>query len=90
MADHGRTAAARPSHADNTELRAPETSWPCGYCSACAFARIELLSARWDALLDNDAPAPERREVLAALLDRVLERNYINNLLAGIERELNS
>jgi hypothetical protein len=28
--------------------------------------------------------------VLVALRDRVLERNYINNLLAGIERELNS
>ena len=48
------------------------------------------LSARWDALLDSDAPAAERREVLAALHDRVLERNYINNLLAGIERELST
>ena len=29
----------------------------------------------------------ERRPVLEALRERVLERNYINNLLAGIERE---
>ena len=28
--------------------------------------------------------------VLEALRERVLERNYINNLLAGIERELNA
>jgi hypothetical protein len=28
--------------------------------------------------------------VLEALRDRILERNYIINLLAGIERELNS
>ena len=33
----------------------------------------------------NDA---ERRAVLDALRERMLERNYINNLLAGIEREL--
>ena len=32
----------------------------------------------------------ERRAVLDALRERMLERNYINNLLAGIERELNS
>ena len=30
----------------------------------------------------------ERRAVLDALRERMLERNYINNLLAGIEREL--
>ena len=30
----------------------------------------------------------ERRDVLEALRERLLERNYINNLLAGIEREL--
>ena len=30
----------------------------------------------------------ERRPVLEALRERVLERNYITNLLAGIEREL--
>ena len=52
--------------------------------------QVEALSARWDALLDCDASDEERHEVLAALHDRVLERNYINNLLAGIERELNS
>lgn len=51
---------------------------------------VIALSARWDGLLDRDDAAAERHEVLAALHDRVLERNYINNLLAGIERELNS
>ena len=30
----------------------------------------------------------ERQHILQALAERVLERNYINNLLAGIEREL--
>ena len=37
------------------------------------------LAARWDATND--------RRVLEALRDRVLERNYINNLLASIEQE---
>ena len=52
--------------------------------------QVTALSARWDALVDAGASQAERRAVLEALHARVLERNYINNLLAGIERELNS
>jgi len=51
-------------------------------------AQLQELSAHWDALLDAHAGIVERRPVLEALRERVLERNYINNLLAGIEREL--
>ena len=40
---------------------------------------LRELSARWDAQQD--------RGTLEALRDRMLERNYINNLLAGIDRE---
>jgi molecular chaperone HscB len=50
-------------------------------------AQLQELAARWDALAEG-GPADGRRAVLEALRDRVLERNYINNLLAGIEREL--
>ena len=59
------------------------------------------LSARWDSHLSTDArgalsgvegqdqaPAAEKRKTLDALRERLLERNYINNLLAGIETEL--
>jgi molecular chaperone HscB len=53
-------------------------------------AQLQELADRWDAVGDNDAVNGDRRAVLEALRDRVLERNYINNLLAGIERELNS
>ena len=49
---------------------------------------LEELSSRWDTLVDAKSVESERGEVLEALRDRVLERNYINNLLAGIEREL--
>jgi molecular chaperone HscB len=45
-------------------------------------AQLVELAARWDA---GGGP-----EVLKALRDQFLERNYIHNLLAGIERELNS
>jgi molecular chaperone HscB len=45
-------------------------------------ARLQDLAAQWDAGGGPDA--------LKALRDQFLERNYIHNLLAGIERELNS
>ena len=41
---------------------------------------------RWDQTA-ADAPAAERRATLNALRECVLERNYINNLIATIERE---
>ena len=52
-------------------------------------AQLQALADRWDSVADNDANG-DRRAVLEALRDRVLERNYINNLLAGIQRELSS
>jgi molecular chaperone HscB len=52
-------------------------------------AQLDDLAARWDRAVVGGSEA-DRREVLEALRDRFLERNYINNLLAGIERELNS
>jgi len=44
-------------------------------------AKLQELAAQWDAGGGAD--------VLKALRDRFLERSYIHNLLAGIERELN-
>lgn len=53
-------------------------------------AELQALSDQWDALIDRGAAPDDRRSVLAALRERMLERNYITNLLAGIERELNA
>ncbi len=53
-------------------------------------AELQTLGARWDALVDAGSPEAERRGVLESLRDRFLEKNYIANLLAGIERELSS
>ena len=41
---------------------------------------VHALAAKWDAEGD--------RAILEALRDRILERNYINNLLEGIERQM--
>ena len=48
-------------------------------------ASLQELFARWDA--QENAPATERRATLEALRERLLERNYINNLLTTIDRE---
>ena len=47
---------------------------------------VETLSVRWDQQHTDGSPA-ERRATLDALRERLLERNYINNLLATIDRE---
>jgi molecular chaperone HscB len=56
--------------------------------------QLQELSARWDSQLalsgveGEHAPAAKKRATLDALRERLLERNYINNLLATIEREV--
>jgi molecular chaperone HscB len=47
--------------------------------------RIQELSDRWDS--QAGALAAERRATLEALREQLLERKYIDNLLAAIERE---
>ena len=51
--------------------------------------QIEALSAQWDGVAETGSPT-ERRATLDALRETLLERNYINNLLATIEREVAS
>jgi len=48
--------------------------------------QLQELSAQWDSHGEH-VPAAEKRATLEALRERLLERNYINNLLATIERE---
>ena len=50
--------------------------------------QLQELAARWD--VQEQAPASEKRATLEALRERLLERNYINNLLATIDREVAS
>ena len=76
---------------------APEAEWrarlerarrPIEARRAAHEARLGELSAQWDALVDRNASSEGRRSVLTALRDLMVERNYIHNLLAGIDREL--
>ena len=53
-------------------------------------SQLQALSERWDAVADAGGANGDRRKVLEALRERLLERNYINNLLAGIEKELSA
>jgi molecular chaperone HscB len=46
---------------------------------------VEALSAQWDQKLASGSA--DSRVTLVALRERLLERNYINNLLATIDRE---
>ena len=48
--------------------------------------QLAELGAKWDELRDRESAA-EKRAVLESLRERLLERNYITNLLASIERE---
>jgi molecular chaperone HscB len=48
--------------------------------------QLRALSDEWDAL-PSDAAPDRKRSTLTALRERLLERNYINNLLAAIDRE---
>lgn len=50
--------------------------------------QLQALAAEWDAVVDAGGPATARRRILEALRERMLERQYITNLLAGIDREL--
>lgn len=80
----------RESGAPETELKArlERARQPIERKRAEHEAALGELSDRWDALVDAAAADTERRRILDELQERFLERNYIANLLAGIEREL--
>jgi molecular chaperone HscB len=86
--DEIRDLRASGAPADVWKARLEQARGPIEHKRETHEAQLQALSARWDALLDAKAGIVERRPVLEALRDRVLERNYINNLLAGIEKEL--
>ena len=50
--------------------------------------QLQELAVRWDRQVEQGAPAAERRATLEEMRARLLERNYINNLLATLQREM--
>ena len=86
--DEVRELRASGAPPDEWRSRLDRARQPIEAKRAAHEARLIALAASWDALVDQGGPETEQRAVLAALRERILERNYINNLLAGIEREL--
>jgi molecular chaperone HscB len=78
----------RESGADPTELQArlDTARKPIDHRRDEHEHGLQELMARWDDTAG--APPSERRATLDALRERLLERNYINNLLATIDREV--
>jgi molecular chaperone HscB len=86
--DEIRDLRARGSAVDTWQGRLERARQPIEAKRMEHEAQLQELATRWDAAVDSGATDSERRAVLDALRDRFLERNYITNLLAGIEREL--
>jgi len=86
--DEVREMRAQGAPEDHVRSRVERARQPIEAKRAAHEDELQRLSAQWDALVDACAGQSERRGVLAALRERMLERNYISNLLAGIEREL--
>lgn len=78
---------ARESGADPAALRGRLDSarGPIDRKRAAHERQLDELAARWDG--QASAVPAERKVTLEALRERLLERNYINNLLATIDRE---
>ena len=86
--DEIRALRAAGAPADVWKTRLERAEQPIEAKRAGHERELQELRARWDAVVDGGAAEGERADVLTALRERVLERTYINNLLAGIEREL--
>ena len=88
--DEVRDMRAAGAPADQLRARLERARLPIDAKRAAHEEDLQELSTRWDAAAGGDASDEERRAILQSLRERFLERNYITNLLAGIERELNS
>jgi molecular chaperone HscB len=78
--DEVREMRSSGAPADEWKARLTRARQPIDAKRAEHESQLEELSARWDEKGD--------RATLDALRDRLLERNYITNLLTGIEQEL--
>jgi molecular chaperone HscB len=84
--DEVRSMRERGAPADVWKARLQRAARPIEARRAEHERQLHELAATWDAL-GPDARSDERHAVLTALRDRMLERNYIGNLLGTIERE---
>jgi molecular chaperone HscB len=85
--DEVRELRARGAAEDEWKARLQRARQPIDAKRAQHEEDLKALSTKLDAVADRDGAESERRAILTALKERMLERNYINNLLAGIEAE---
>ena len=88
--DEVREQRAGGAPADQWKPRLERAQQPIEAKRAEHEAALRDLAEKWDAAVDATGSDTERRRILDELRSRFLERNYINNLLADIERELAS
>ncbi|MBE3132521.1 MAG: Fe-S protein assembly co-chaperone HscB [Acidobacteria bacterium] len=81
--------AARESGASGGELRAglARVRAPLAARRAGQEHRFEELSRQWDDQVDAGVAVAERRPTLEGLRELLLERTYVDNLMATLERE---
>jgi molecular chaperone HscB len=72
---------------DEWQSRLAQAAAPIEAKRALHERQLEELSALWDTVADRPPSDGERQQVLASLKERVLERNYLLNLLSTIEQE---
>jgi molecular chaperone HscB len=85
--DAVRAARAAGASQPDTAARLAAARLPIEHHVAEHTGRLEDLMARWDALIDANAPPAERRPILEALKTLLLEKNYVNNVLGAIDAE---
>ena len=80
---------ARAAGASRTELRArlAAARKPIEAKAADHDRRLGQLMDQWDREVDGHVPAADRRKTLEALRTLLLERTYVDNLLATLQRE---
>jgi molecular chaperone HscB len=85
-----REARAAGAPADDLRARLDAARRPIEARVAAHQRRFDDAMAQWDALVDRDAPAQERRQVLETLKQLLLEKSYLDNLLAAVQKETGS
>jgi molecular chaperone HscB len=88
--DEIRAMRERGTAPEQLKIRLERARQPIEARRADHEAGLRQLTLEWDAMIDRHASEADRRPILQALRERILERHYIGNLLAGIERELNA
>jgi molecular chaperone HscB len=85
-----RAAREAGAPAEGLRARLDAARRPIEAHAAAHQRRFEDAMVQWDALVDRNAPAQERRPVLETLKQLLLEKSYLDNLIAAVQKETGS